>query len=194
MTLKKIASIIFILATIITYGQTEKGKILIGTSTNFGSSYLTEGDKGFTTTTSDFNLSLNSGYSLINNLFLGVNIQFSSNKFKIKYLNSESNVREIVFSPFLKYYFLKEKIRPFALIRYGFGNSNYYSIDSDGEYNSKSDVTKLNLGGGISYFFTDYFGLEFEAFYQRDTSSKNYDNDDYKYYGFKTNLGISFFF
>ena len=194
MKLQKITLLLFTLFTITTFSQTEKGKYLIGGTTNFGSSYLTEGDDGFTTTSSSFNFSTNIGYSFTNNLFAGLNIQFLSNNFKVKFANTENYTSQITFSPFLKYYFLKEKFKPFALIRYGFGKSNSENINSNGTSNSKSDLTKFNLGGGLSYFFTDYFSLEFEAFYQRDTSSTEIQNDDFKYYGFGTNLGFSIFF
>lgn len=193
MKLQKIALLLFTLFTITTFSQTEKRKFLIGGTTNFGSSYLTEGDKGFTTTTSNFTFSSNAGYTIMEDLFVGLNVQFLSSDYKIKFLNAESNTTQITFSPFMKYYFLKDKFRPFALIRYGFGTSKYNDIDSSGEFESNSDLTKLNLGGGISYFFTNYFSLEFEAFYQKDTSSSTIQNDDLKYYGFGTNLGFSIF-
>jgi hypothetical protein len=191
--MKKNALLLFTLFTITVYGQTEKGNFLIGGTTNFGSSYLTEGDDGFTTTSSDFTLSSNLGYSIANNLFVGLNIQFLSNDYKINFLNAENNTKELVFSPFLKYYFLKEKLKPFALIRYGFGNSKSEIIDSNSVFETKSDLTKLNIGGGISYFFTEYFSLDIEVFYQRNTFSTSIQDDNLIYRGFATNLGFSIF-
>ena len=193
MSVKKIVLLITLVTNICIFSQTEKGKFLIGGSTNFGSSYLSEGNDGLTTRSSNLVFSANAGYSIIDNLFVGLNIQFLSNNFKVDFLNSENKTTETTFAPFLKYYFLKEKFRPFALIRYGFGKSTYKNLSSNNAYESNSDVTKLNLGGGFSYFFTDYLSLELEAFYQRDTNSTTIQSDDFKFYGFGTSLGFSIF-
>lgn len=195
MKIKKIVLLLITLFTVTLYSQTEKGKFLIGGTTNFGSSYLSEGDEGFTTSSNNFVLASNVGYSFTNNFFGGLNIQFLSNNFKVDFANSESQTSQIIFAPFLKYYFMKEKFRPFAIFRYGIGKSTDKRINSSGVDESKSDLTKLNLGGGVSYFFTDFFSLEFEAFYQRDTTSytTGVQPDDFKFYGIGTSLGFSIF-
>ena len=167
---------------------------MIGGTTSFGSSYLTEGDDGFTTTSSSFIFSSNTGYSFTKNLFAGLNIQFLSNNYKVKFANSENNTRQIIFSPFLKYYFLKEKLKPFALIRYGFGKSSSENVNSNGTTNSKSDLTKFNLGGGLSYFFNKSVNVEFSLNYFRSTRDlDDQQNETYITNRINSNIGFAIF-
>lgn len=190
MKFKKITLLISIIS-ITAFGQTEKGKFILGGMSNLGSSYLTEGNSGYTTISSSFSIATNTGYAVMDNFFIGINIQYLKNRFKIKNFNSESTTKIFVVSPFLKYYFLTEKFRPFTVIRYGLGKNKYHNIDSSGDYSSTSDLTKISLGGGVSYFFTDYFSLEFEAVYQKDSTKYEYSESNYD--GFSTNLGFSIF-
>lgn len=136
-------------ATFVTAQTEQQSMILGGTiSLNFNQ------QDSFKTTT--FNFAPTFGYFVYKNLMLGVALGIgttSDNKAKgLKnrfYLNTSC-------VPFVRYYFLKEKIKPFLYAKFGYVNSTALIKGSS------ANVDGITGGGGLglTYFATPHVGIE----------------------------------
>jgi hypothetical protein len=130
--------------------QTEQQSMILGGS--LGLNYNQQ--DSFHTTT--FTFSPTFGYFVVKNLVLGASIGIgttSDNKAKGRKSRFFLNT---TFIPFIRYYFLKEKFRPFIYAKFGYVNST--SLINGGSAN----VDGITGGGGIGfvYFASKQVGIE----------------------------------
>jgi hypothetical protein len=145
-----VSVIVLVLFSIFAKAQTEQQSMLLGgaISLNFNQ------QDSFKTTT--FNFSPNFGYFICKNLMLGLSLGIgttSDNKARgLKnrfYLNTTC-------VPFVRYYFLKEKLKPFLYAKFGYVNSTSLIKGNS------ANVDGITGGGGLgfAYFVNRHVGIE----------------------------------
>ena len=206
--MKKTVLLLFTLFTITIYCQTEIGNFYIGANSNLNfsksnSSFENQSENHIQTAEnvnkfSQFNLNAEVGYFLIDNLTSGINVNFSR-------INPDDSPAQNIYtvSPFLKYYFLDNNIKPFARISYGFGKikDNYIStpILNDPLNNvinhADTDINVINAGIGLAYFINSNFSIELIFNYSQSTyttETSNFKSEQITDV-FNSNLGFSIF-
>ena len=187
--------------------QTEQGKFVIDAKSNFGfiNNSPNEAIKN------EFSFNLQGGYALLDNLFIGPSIEYSSSR--LADLNTSSNqtidgyrLSNLFYGAFARYYFnFKEdpKVLPYVEIGYSFGEdqiSDFSTFTIDGDIRTISDsrsVNKLSIDAGLSIFLIPKtLTLDLNLNYtKRDFLLTDdfivADPDDIKIYQF--NLGFSLF-
>jgi outer membrane protein len=210
MKLQKITLLLFTLFTITVCGQTEQGKFYIGANSNlnFSSSKFetTNGNESnFSAFSSDrtnnFNFTPQIGYFIMDDFVSGLD-------FKLSYSKTEGQEKNgyYLISPFAKYYFLDNTIKPFIKASYGFGSFfNDTSFISNNGFVSHADIsiTSLKLGGGVAFILNNYLSLELTLDYYKDVNKStvsaqqtvNNQAINFKQItnGFASNLGFSIF-
>jgi outer membrane protein len=181
--------------------QTEKGNILIGgeTKLNFSSSNPkfesddSNADLGRTTTL-DFSPQI--GFFVIDGLALGMElpIMYSLDKSESedKYTSTS-----IAFTPFIRYYFGKGKLKPYLHGDVGFGNLKMKYEEKLLATTSESTASLFlyEMGGGLAVFLNDKVSLDIGIAYASQSLTPKEDNDNnFKSItsGFEAGIGIVF--
>ena len=179
--MKKLITIIMVMVTLLwvtdSFGQTDKGSVLFGGTTNLSALFATDkvkfepkdGDSeewdGPKTTA--FNFSPRVGYFIFNNFAFGLMFNYDYLKEHQekdeKYSNEYTNTwTTIAAGPFIQFYFGKGNIKPFVEASAGFGQIQYKYESPD----SKSEDTdeKYNLfgwevGAGVAFFVNEHIGI-----------------------------------
>ncbi len=195
--------------------QTSKGNIMLGASTVFNISGNNSDITGFGYSSikqksdapnynepdadkvTGFNLSPKVGYFVIDNLALGINIDYFW--YRNKNGQPESKNTEVIFGagPFIRYYFPTSKVLPYAELNAGFASmkDTYESEAFDNV--TKSSVTSLGIGAGVAAPLSDRFTLDVLVGYSSTTIKEKDDNPDNERTVIGTvgiKLGLTFFF
>ncbi len=152
-----VIAILTMAVTTTTYAQTSKGTWLLGGGGSFSSSK--NGDFKWT----QFSLSPDVGYFIMDNLGIGAAVSFSSYK-----EDGEDASSTVSFGPFVRYYFLPlgPKAKLFANGSFGFGSQKFTDSES---------FTTWSLAAGPAIFLNPSVALEFTVGYN---SVKFKDADD----------------
>jgi outer membrane protein len=203
-----IFSIILILATgVFALGQTESGKVLIGTSmnligpntsifssapnsagVNFGSAKFKSGNfESDATNFIMFNLSPKVGFFMVENGLLGIDLTF----LYMKEEDDDAAITEVGVGPFFRYYFPAEKVvRPFVHAQAGIGQVSFGEGDE-----FKTSTMSYNLGAGGVFFLSEKvsFDLMF-GYYRKQLKEKSSDDNSRVLLGsFGLAAGLSIF-
>ncbi|HEX8547444.1 MAG TPA: transporter [Cytophagaceae bacterium] len=146
------------------YAQVEKGKFILGglinpnfTKNNYG---------GMDDNTWRINTQVRAGYFLTERFNLGIDL---GNDFvSYKRDNGGSKSISIMAGPFMRYYFVNEKLGLFGEAGTGLGISstkNNYDGMSDDKWTSNAAYVKF--GPGLNYFIKENIALEVLMTYQR---------------------------
>jgi len=170
------------------FSPTAKGKFLIGASSNFNlgfndTNFRTDGTSRDVGDGFNLNLSVAAGLFIIDNLVVGTGLS-------LDFLNSDSGSLEsdqfaISLEPFVRYYFLKGKVKPFIEGIIGFGGASgdiTFINQVDGitqEMENDIDLNFFNYGfsGGAAFFLTDTFSLDLVIAYRRSRVTDENAND-----------------
>ena len=202
MKLQKIALLIFTFISFTTFSQTEKGKYLIGVSSNLNFNFDANSAKGKSFSrdagsSKEFSISSEAGYAFKKNLFIGLTLTYGYSDIDDKDYGYESITNSISASPFIKYYFSEKKIKPFLIASYGLGaeKSRTRFIFGTNTFNTqKAKLTALNFGGGLSYFFNKSVNVEFSLNYFRSTRDlDDQQNETYITNRINSNIGFAIF-
>jgi hypothetical protein len=170
---------LLLFATFISYAQTNKGKILVGGSANLAS---VGGGSGNSRETA-INFSPQIGFFAVDNLALGINLPISYQS------STNSSSTDYAIAPFLRYYFLNGKVKPFLHGEGGFAGGNVYYKDFSGRETSVSPTGyALGVQGGVAVFLTESVGLDIALGYATTTLSSN--GVDYSRNAFGLRLGF----
>ena len=130
-----------------------------------------------------FNISPTAGYFIMDNLVVGAGIGFDL------YKEEDDDNAETTFgiSPFVRYYFDMENVKPFAQIGAGIGS---YSDDD----NDKESISHIGIGAGIAVFLNEKISVDFVLGYTSETYKPD-DADDLKfiYNSFGLGIGLTMF-
>lgn len=179
-----VALVVSIFITLSVKAQTEKGKLFVAGSSQFGLSQgsnkvVYEGDMEEDSKSTFFMLDFQPkiGYTVINNLPIGLwgNFGYSSSKNKdndYKYLSNS-----ISGGPFIRYYFADLiGLKPYAEGLIGLGLSAYgYKYEDEKWDPNQMFMFTFQLGAGLTYFFNDHLGVDLFLGYSYD----NYVDKDY---------------
>ncbi len=165
---------ILLMFSITSFAQTEKGKFMIGGNASFAKI------KQFEYKANEFNISPLGGYFIVENLAVGVGLDYTLHKSK------SSKGESIAVMPFARYYFGKyDKLRFFGHAGMGLASGRVKgTVVNDRNYSYSSRKFTYKGGIGAAYFFTKNIALE--GMLQYDNIK--YDNS----IGFNIGLKIHF--
>ena len=131
-------------------------------------------------------------YAISNNFFIGIDFSYVFRDEDNMNWGYESTTNTIVIAPSLKYYFSKNKFKPFLVSNYGFGVlTDNYSFNSEASTKKKLNLTAFSAGGGIAYFITPNISTELSIKYLRSKIVDDGENTINK--DFNTNIGFYIF-
>ncbi len=181
---RSILTILLVGMMLASYGQTEKGKLLIGASSNLNFSFLnnqtTVGDyESDKTKYSTFEFTPQVGYFLMNNFAAGIEIMWSQSTEKEN--DDKISSSTLAVGPFARYYFGNKTVQPFIQTSVGFGKKvekmDTYYADEKFDYS----ITSFDMGGGLSISVSDHVFFELGLSYGiGSTSYKTYYDQDAK--------------
>lgn len=184
--------VFFFLVTLSFLGnaQTERGSILIGGSSNLNSNFkgASQGDE--IGVLISFNLAPSMGVFVVNNFVIGAELQLGFSAYGEEEYTSVGT--ELAAVPFARYYFGSANIKPYIHTGIGGGVNQYETVFDD--YDSYTDKTKtfvFEVGGGVSFFFTESVALDL-GIGIGTTSYKN-DSQSYNETGLAFDVGFSVF-
>lgn len=188
-----IFTIILLMASGITVkAQTEKGRSFISGSNrlelNIGGQKEKSGSdviEGSEVTYFDFDFQHRMGYTVIDNLVVGLfmNVDFYSYKSKETGGFSDKGTTFVI-GPFARYYIhVCDKLIPFAEAQIGFGIDNYkYRYSSTADWSKTNEgVFTYRIGGGATYFFNEFVGADLflgflhEAYKNKEVAERSSD-------------------
>lgn len=178
-----------------TYAQTEKGNWMVGSDLSFSyeSTKVTISEKrGNTTierdgTTNTFKFIPNVNYFVINNLAVGLGLEYQHEKTK----GASDATNTFAIAPNAHYYFpIGGKLAPFVGAKVGHAWRSEGSSDSQ-----KSRGFLFGLKGGIAYFVNEGAALTgYVGYDQMNLKEKINTNNSEKYGKFGVGIGVALFF
>ncbi|AUC14562.1 hypothetical protein BTO06_05110 [Tenacibaculum sp. SZ-18] len=208
MKIKTLQLLVVLMTVSSSFGQTEKGKFLIGLNTplsfSSNSSRIINNSSGSSfenDSSTIFSFSPQVGYSIIDNLFLGLDLSFSFSSSENN--TSETNSNTFVVAPFVKYYYpTKNDFNFFGQFKYGFGRSNS-KLENIGFIDPmipsviewENNIEELLLGFGVGYFVHEILNIELSINYQNTfyDSFANFSGDQLAIDTFSASIGFSLF-
>jgi outer membrane protein len=164
-------------ATLGAFAQFNKGRMLVGGSSEFSTNKNKEKDGNTTTTNStqtSFSLSPNFGYFVIDQLAVGASLGFGVDKWNDKSGGDfDNSTTSFQIAPFVRYYL---PVGVFFQGRFGVGTQKT-KFDNDNFGERKYNNSGLSLSAGYVIFLNDYVALEPELGY-RTSKSKEKDSDE----------------
>lgn len=183
--------------------QLEQGNWVVGLSSNFfgggnGITIFHPNTVGFGVTSSKyksddvevdldgyttFNLSPNVGTFIMDDLLIGVGLGLDF------YKGEDDDFSYFTFgiSPFVRYYFDLENIKPFVQVGGGVGTDKFGPDDED-----KESITHLGIGAGIALFLNDKISVDIGLGYTTE-SYKQDDDSKFIYNTFGLGIGLTMF-
>lgn len=167
--------------TIVSFGQTEKGNMLLGGGIDLSNTKFDNDDFNQRET---FVLSLNPSisYLVIDNFAIGVNIPFSYSKLSIDG-NDARRSSNVSIGPKVRYYFDFDRIAVFTEMSYSVGSGEVEMTFIDVLSGEKNAITEkysssiFDAGLGLSYFLNKNIALE--SIFSYNQRKTNYDNDSF---------------
>ena len=190
--MKKFLLIVAVAFASATYAQTEKGNWMVGSdlALSFNSVKETpryDGTSGNVTTQNTFKFVPNLNYFVINNLAVGLGLEYQNTK--VKGASNAHNTFAI--APNAHYYFpIGGNLAPFVGAKVGYA---WDSVGSSDE--SKSRGLLFGVKGGIAYFvnqgaaLTGYLGYDYQ-----NLKNKVNTNNSEKTGKFGVGIGVALFF
>lgn len=178
-----------------TYAQTEKGNWMVGSDLSFSyeSAKLTSSEKRNNitvereSTTNTFKFIPNVNYFVINNLAVGLGLEYRHEKTK----GASDATNSFAIAPNAHYYFpIGGKLAPFVGAKVGYAWQSEGSSDSQ-----KSRGFLFGLKGGIAYFVNEGAALTgYVGYDQMNLKEKVNTNNSKKYGKFGVGIGVALFF
>ncbi len=168
-------AVMLMIFSMVTVAQTEKGKIIVSGSSrlNFSSESSkveVDGEQmGEKEKTTEFGLNPMVGYFFMDNLAVGLSLDFTTGKY------DEEKITSLLIGPAARYYFLEDKIRPFVQAEVLIGSEKW----DDSKYNSFS----YGAGGGVAFFLNEFISLDLGLNVVQCTEKDKDDGEmgDFKY-------------
>ncbi len=174
------------------FAQINKGQWLVGGNISYSTS------KNDVTNTkhriTNFQISPNAGYFIIDKLAVGARVNLSRVKNEVEQnVYTESTNNGISLSPFVRYYFLPkaQKINLFADAGYAYGRSKYTTeligrVPQSGTSTLKGDFHSYYISAGPALFLTPKTAIELTLNYNY-SKQKDYE---YSNKGFMAGIGV----
>lgn len=186
-TLKKI-TLLFCLSSFIlsSYAQTDQWNILIGGSsamslTSTSDKWKSDDDDGKIGKATQFAFSPMFGVFVINGLAVGVELQtgFQSYKYDDDFIyDYDYNEFLLAAGPFVRYYLLSGKIKPYGHLAIG-GGIDIYSDDDPNDSDTYSwGVTVWEVGAGVGFFVNDHVSIDLGLLHTHQSIKAKEDNPE----------------
>ncbi|MCB9347060.1 MAG: outer membrane beta-barrel protein [Lewinellaceae bacterium] len=180
---------VFLIAFLLSAGTllaqfTAQGNFMMGSTLGFSAatSTITQ-DKGSgdvateNPTYTQFSIAPSVGYFLIDNLALGIGLDYTFNQVKNK-TQATNKDSDLLFGPFARYYIpMTDDMSFFLEANFGFGNSSDDQEVGGVQQNISTNIFAVGVGPGFTIFSSDAIGIETLVKY-------NYARSD-----FDTNIG-----
>ncbi len=137
--------LILVAAAVTTQAQTEKGKFLVGATSDLSFTNTSFGDDGGSN--NNFGLGVNGGYFVLDDFAAGMLFGFSRNS------SDNFNSTSTSIGPFLRYFFYDDL---FASVAY---QHSFIATEFSGDKNS-TDGGQLNMQVGYAIFIKDVVAIE----------------------------------
>lgn len=202
-----LTSLLIILSISLSYGQCEKGSVLLGGQTNLSILSLTTSVKANSVSSNfdkntSFTFSPVFGYFFSKNLLIGIMTPLTVSSTREIASDNIYKAFSMQFIPLIQKYFGNKKVRPFIFVAggLGWGNSKSSSQLNSIIYTNKYKLYTLKPGGGVSFFFNERISFDCSLGYSYDIDSVNstspgYNNSVHSVIqkGFKSEIGINFY-
>ena len=158
--------LLYFFAETATYAQVEKNNLFFTGSANIGFNAGTNKSTVASNTTKysycNFKLYDQAGYTVIKHLPVGIFVNLNLYGDKDKSDGSKYHSTDFAIGPFVRYYIANfNDLMPYVEGLIGGGVSNTKNIDSNGnDYTYKESYFTYRVGGGATYFLTDYLGFD----------------------------------
>lgn len=193
--MKKFLLMVAVAFSAATYAQTEKGNWMVGSDLSFSyeSAKLTSSEKRNNitvereSTTNTFKFIPNVNYFVINNLAVGLGLEYRHKKTK----GASDATNSFAIAPNAHYYFpIGGKLAPFVGAKVGYAWQSEGSSDSQ-----KSRGFLFGLKGGIAYFVNEGAALTgYVGYDQMNLKEKVNTNNSEKFGKFGVGIGVALFF
>lgn len=175
--------VLFVMSVFSLHAQVEKGKLFVSGAFRLelnagGENIKSDNSPDVKYSYFDFDLQPKIGYTVINNMPIG--LYLDADIYSEKSKDDDYWYRSTTFSvgPFIRYYFYDfHGLKPFAEGLVGFGTYNWkikYTEDEDWNKYKESYFT-FKLGGGLSYFFNDYVAADLFLGFNHETYTHKED-------------------
>ena len=158
---------------------TRKGRIIFDVDFSLhAGSYDVDFELGATHKSSNYGIDLDLGYTIIDNLEVGLFVSFNSETSETKsqgVLVLKQTDRDPIYGLFARYLFGNGKFKPYVGLIYGIGTHRNTDTHEPADMIFKNSMIGGNLG--LAYFFNDHFGVEIAAYYVKHTFTE--DDDHY---------------
>lgn len=190
--------VIFTYLTFAAYGQTDKGKLLIGGGStldfsSLNSTWKTDDDEGDAGKMTELEFSPQIGYFVIDNLAVGVElpITYSSETDEDDYKYSTT---AIALAPFVRYYFGTTNIKPYLHGSAGYGTMKMKEDPPGGASDDEFvGMFIYSLGGGLGIFLNEKVSLDIGLGYVSASAKPEEDYDvNFRVIGSGFGIGIGF--
>ena len=175
----------FVIFSLTSFGQLDKKTWLVGGNGRF-QSYTVKDRLPFGYNNGKYkeiNLSLNTGYFLIDKLAFGLRGSYDRFKADFDSADGKSNAHRFLFGPFIRYYFL-EKEKTFNILM-----DCSYQIGSFINFGEKtSNVNAFSIMGGAELFFNSTVGMEVLLGYYDNT--EKFSDGNKRKRGFQISIGF----
>jgi hypothetical protein len=186
---------------------TDQGNFMIGSAIGFSTNQSTVSYSGATPGTSNegptsrqFNIAPHIGYCLVNNLVLGIGMDYTFTREKQPGTDKRQN-SDLLFGPFGRFYlpFGQDKAL-FVESNFGFGNSSNDLVLNGTLQSVNTSITAVGVGPGFTIFSHDAIGIEALLKYNYAHSKFNTESAGIKTETttnsnqFSVSLGIHFYF
>lgn len=157
------------------YSQYNKGRLIIGGDLSFSKISQSPKLPGFNLSKTDltkYTISPKCGYFVMNNLSIGLGLEFTNEVFQNKSLDYSIDSRKTILNFFARYY-VPENI--FFEASYGVGSG--YSKHSADLNRTISDVSQWSASIGYAFFLNDFLAIEPQFGYQQAKLSNSYSSN-----------------
>jgi hypothetical protein len=164
-------SVLFILVCQIAESQDEYGKVMVSGQIGLNTISLTTPglNNGYSSKTKDITVAPNVGYLIFQNFAAGLELLYNSNKRTVPQIGYSSIV-SLSLLPFMRYYLINGKIRPYFQADAGGGFANTKS--EQGSFPAaiqKSTIVTYEVKGGIELLINKHVGLDADFGYNSTT-------------------------
>jgi len=162
-------SLLTLLISLTINAQTEKGKFRIGAFSNgfFTSTSNKFGGETFNKTKT-YSLSPSGGYFVADNFSVGLDIELSRSTTKTRSGSQEDISAQIIVSPSFRYYFTKNKLRPYFNASIGIGTdwretkneNNFNRFGINNSEKQEFSIFTYRLGTGLALFLNNKISID----------------------------------
>ncbi len=161
-----------LLAFVVTNAQTEKGKFVVGGTSafSFSSTNFDGADNNYNT----FNIGLNGGYFIMDNVQIGAAFGYQSEKFEEEEFDIDIDTNSTIFAIGARYYYQNF-----------FGGLAFQSQ----KYKDEDALNAFNIEAGYAIFVNDFISINPSVVYSLGTGDMNKNNNT-----FKGQIGFAIYF